>query len=199
MQQHRIQTRVVHALNSVFGKLPSDISEWPQAMLFEAGETRGVGEFVIWICGVFTTTFRVLVSHALLAAGAARPLAATCSAFYFGCLSSFVLVRLLIELVTSQVPLLWGSVWMSVGRCFALWLISMVVAIGIWRRRNYARHAAIGIAAAQIMATVLIIDLNQNLYVQFTKLLMDVAIIAMMSRHDVSLSFAKPCRTSKQD
>ena len=199
MQWQRIQITVVHALSTVVGKLPAELSEWTQAMLLEGIEARGVGEFLGWICGAFTTTFRMLVSYALRTGWANRPLVATCSAFYFACLASFVFFRLMIEVPTARVPPLWGSIWMSAGRCAALTVICLAVAIGIWYRRSFARYLAIGVAAAQLLAAISTIDRREVAYLTFVKLCTDVAVIAMMTDRRVRVAFRMPPPESNQD
>ncbi len=189
MQRQRIQFTVVHALSAVLGKLPSELSEWTEAMLLEADETRGIGEFLSWISGVLTTTFRMLVGYAFHAGWANRPLLATCSALYFGGLASFVFVRLMLELATANIPLLWGSMWMSAARCVALAVVCLAAAIGIWCRRNYARYLAIGVAAAQLLATLVTISPQEDAPLTFVKLCTDLAIIVMMTHRSVRTAF----------
>lgn len=192
MERQGIQITVVRALSAVLGKLPCEISEWAQAMLFEASETGSAGEFVMWIGGVFTTTFQMLVSHGLQTSRTARPFVATCSAFYFGCLGGFVFLRLISEVVSATVPLLWGSMWMSVGRCAALTAVCLIVALGIWYLRSYARYAAIGVAVVQILAGISRTNLREFGSLSFAKLCVYVAIIILMSNHRVAVAFRKP-------
>jgi hypothetical protein len=197
--QQRIQITVLRSLSRLLGKLPSEISEWGQAMLFEASETNSGGEFVTWIFGVLTTTFRLLVHYALDIGRATRPLAATCAAFYFGCLASFVFFRLLVEILSAKIPLLWGSVWMSAGRCVGLAILCFAVAIGIWYRRRSARYLAMAVAAAQLLATISTTGLKELAYLDFMKLCTDLAIIVMMSQSAVRIAFRTPALDSNQD
>lgn len=186
--QHRIQIIVVRSLSSVCGKLPSEIAEWTRAMLFEATETDNAGDFVLWIVGVLITIFRMLVTYALHTV-AARPLVATCCAFYFGCLAVFVFFRLMLETLSAKIPLLWGSMWLSAGRCAALTVGCLVVAIGIWYRRNSARYLAIGVAAVQLLTTISTINPGENTTLDFVKLSIDVAIIVLMGQRKLRTAF----------
>jgi hypothetical protein len=197
MEQQRIQITVVRSLSPFLGKLPSEISQWAQAMLLEASETDSMGEFVMWLFGMLTTTVRLLVSYALDIGRLSRSLAVTCSAFYFGCLASFVLCRLIVEILSAKVPLLWGSMWISAGRCAVLTATCLAAAVGIWCRRDSARYLAIGVAGAQLLATVSTTDLREVL--TFVKLCADIAIIVMMTQLKLRTGFRTPPLESNQD
>jgi hypothetical protein len=184
MQRQRIQITVVCWLSPIFRKLPSEIAEWAHAMLFEATETDNAGEFVLWIFGVFITIVRMLVTYALHIVGA-RPLAATCCAFYFGCLAIFVFFRLMVEILSARIPLLWDSLWLSAGRCAALTVVFLAVAIGIWCRRNFARYLAIGVASVQLLTTISALNPGEDASLNFVKLCIDVAIIVLMGQRNL--------------
>lgn len=189
MKHQRLPSRVVYSLSPILAKLPSEIAEWAQAMLFEASETESAGKFVLWICGMSTTIVRMFVGYALHLGAASRPLAATCSALYFVCLASFVFFRLIVETFSAKIPLLWGSVCLSVGRCAALTVICLAVAVGIWYQRNSARYLAIGLTAVQLLATISTIKLGEDASLNFVKLCIDIAVIVLMSQRKLTIAF----------
>src|SRR3984957_14628484 len=123
MKKLGLRTRLLRTLTTATRLLPSDISDWTKAMLLEADDVSGTGEFVSWISGTFTTASRMLVTNTFRQPTAARPLELALSALYLGGFASFVAVRVSFEILTFRIPSLWGHAWIS-----ACWWLAFALA-----------------------------------------------------------------------
>lgn len=199
MKKLSLRTRLLRTLTAATRILPSDISDWSQAMLLEADEVSGTGEFVSWISGTFTTVCRMLISHRFRLTTAARPLELTLSAFYLGGFASFVAARVSFEILTFRIPLLWGHAWMSACWCLALALASFSVAIAIWFRRSYGQRLAIAYAVVQVVTVIAMDGETRKAIVILLKLSIDTAIIAVMCSPRVRTAFRNHSNDSGAD
>jgi len=199
MKKLGLRTRLLRTLTTATRLLPSDISDWTKAMLLEADDVSGTGEFVSWISGTFTTACRMLVSNTFRQPTAARPLELTLSALYLGGFASFVAVRVSFEILTFRIPSLWGHAWISACWCLALALASFSVAIATWFRRSYGRRLAIAYAAVQIVAVIAMDGRTQNALAILLKLSTPTAIIAAMCSPRVKTAFRNRSNDSGPD
>jgi hypothetical protein len=181
VKKSSLRVTLAHALVSTTKILPFDISEWVQAMLSEADQAHGAGEFVSWIYGMLTTVCRLLFIRTLRSVAATRPLAAICSALYFGAFSAFVITHLSFEIGSSQIPLLWGHAWTSVCRCIGLALAAIATALALYLRRNFGRHMATVFAGIQIAMMIAGEHFGETVLLNSLGLLANVAIILLVN------------------